>query len=603
MTPRENDRPLSARWPRGLAFVAITVGLQWFLWAIVPVVAPSLGLAAMIGAVVCAVVVLLWWLFFSGVSWGERLAVLVVMVAAVVVTRRVVHPSMSNGMMGMLIPVYAVPTLCLALVGAMVVSRGRSRVYRRASTLIAIALGCAVFAVLRTEGVSGEGGSTFRWRWTPDAEARLLATAPPLPAATSASPPPAVTAPSPAEPSPPAPSVPPAPATRSRDWPGFRGPARDGVAAGTRIDTNWSSAPPSVIWRRPIGPGWSSFAVSGDLLYTQEQRGDDEVVACYRVATGAPVWAHRDGVRFYESNAGAGPRGTPAVHGGRVYAFGATGIVNALDARTGVRVWSRNAAADTERKIPGWGFSSSPLVVGDLVVVAASGQLVAYDAASGTPRWFGPTGGGSSYSSPHLVTIAGVPQVVLLAGGSVVSVAPADGRVLWQHAWQADGGNIVQPAILPDGDLLITANDMMGGVGVRRLSVTRDSGGWKVTERWSTRGLKPYYNDFVVHDGHAYGFDGTILAAIDLTDGTRKWKGGRYGTGQMVLLPDQDLLLVLAEDGGLALVRAAPDQFTEVARAPAISGKTWNHPAIAGDVLLVRNGEEMAAVRLPAGGR
>src|SRR5262249_41939867 len=130
-----------------------------------------------------------------------------------------------------------------------------------------------------------------------------------------------------------------------------------------------------------------------------------------------------------------------------------------------------------------------------------------------------------------------------------------------------------------------------------------DPGGWSVTERWTSNGLKPYFNDFVVHDGYAYGFDGSILSCIDLKDGTRKWKGGRYGNGQLILLADQGLLLVLSEEGELALVRAAPDQFTALARFPAIEGKTWNHPVLVEDILLVRNGEEMAAFRLSLAGR
>jgi outer membrane protein assembly factor BamB len=349
------------------------------------------------------------------------------------------------------------------------------------------------------------------------------------------------------------------------------------------------------VWRRPVGPGWSSFAVSGDVFYTQEQRGEEEVVACYRLRTGEPVWRHADAARFWESNGGAGPRATPTLHDGRVYTMGATGIVNALDARTGQRIWSRNAATDTKKEIPEWGLAGSPLVVGDLVIAAAAGHLVAYDIATGEPRWFGPTGGGG-YSSPHLATIAGVPQVVLIRGGRTISVAPADGTVLWQHDWQPAVA-VVQPAFIGD-DVLIASGDAMGGIGMRRLAVTHTGSGWTVQERWTSRGLKPYFNDSVVHEGHAYGFDGSILAAIDLETGERRWKGGRYGHGQMLLLPGQDLLLILSEDGDLALVRATPEQYLEVARVAAIDGKTWNHPVLAGDILLVRNSEEMAAFRL-----
>jgi outer membrane protein assembly factor BamB len=385
------------------------------------------------------------------------------------------------------------------------------------------------------------------------------------------------------------------------NWPGFRGPGRDSIVPGTRIKTDWSKSPPVELWRRPIGPGWSSFAVRGDLIYTQEQRGADEFVTCYNATTGNPVWAHRDVARFWESNGGAGPRATPTLHDGHVYTFGATGIVNALDAGNGAVLWSRNAASDTSVKMPGWAFASSPLVVGDTVVVAAAGKLVAYDPATGAPRWFGPDGGGDSYSSPHLVTIHGVPQILLMSAAGATSVAPADGKLLWKYSWPSDT-RIMQPAVTADGDLLITAGDAMGGVGMRRIAVTHGAAGWTTEERWTSAGLRPSFNDSVVHNGYVYGFNGGILACIDVKDGTRKWKGGRYGNGQLVLLRDQDLLLVLSEEGELALVKAAPDQFTEVAHFPALEGKTWNHPVLAGDRLLVRNGNEMVAFRLSLAG-
>jgi outer membrane protein assembly factor BamB len=472
----------------------------------------------------------------------------------------------------------------------------------------AIAIGSGVWTLAQTGGFTGDFKHDLSWRWTPTPEERLLAQEPmpPAPAPTPAAPIGAAPAPAVEEKqlaakaeakpiaSSPTESEPPI------AWAGFRGPNRDGVATGAHIDTDWPAAPPVKLWKRPIGPGWSSLAVQGDFLYTQEQRGPDEVVACYRLSTGQPVWAHRDTERFWESNGGAGPRSTPTLGNGRVYTFGATGIVNVLDARTGSVVWSRNAAADTQTKVPGWGFSSSPLLFKDLVIVAASGRLAAYDRDSGKPRWLGPQAGGS-YSSPQIYVNNGVPQVLLLAGSGIISVGPADGKVLWEHTWK--GVPIVQPALLEDGTLLITTSQDAVGAGVRRIAVARDADKWRVEERWTSVGLKPYFNDFVVHKGHAYGFDGSILSCIDLNDGKRKWKGGRYGYGQMVLLPEQDLLLVLAEEGELALVKATAEQYTEVARVPGIEGKTWNHPVVVGDLLLARNGEEMAAFRLTRSGR
>jgi outer membrane protein assembly factor BamB len=335
------------------------------------------------------------------------------------------------------------------------------------------------------------------------------------------------------------------------------------------------------------------------LFFTQEQRGEEEMVSCYKVMTGEPVWKHSDAARFWESNAGAGPRATPTLHKDRVYTFGGTGILNALEARDGAVVWTRNVASDIGRKVPGWGFASSPLVVNDLVVVAAAGWLVAYDLATGKKCWSGPAKGWG-YSSPHLAKIDGVEQILLLNGAGAISVSPADGKVLWEYGWEGDG--IVQPALSAQGDVLIGSGSGMpgSGTGTRRIAATHATNGWTVVERWTSRGLKPYFNDLVVHKGFAFGFDGSILACIDLKDGIRKWKGGRYGHGQIVLLQDQDVLIILSEEGEVALVGANPDNFTELARFPAIKGKTWNHPALAGNILLVRNDQEMSALRMSA---
>ena len=571
-------------------------------------VVPEAGMFSVIGGIVGALAIVLWWVFFSRAPWSERLGAIVLMGVALYATSYLVHESIANGMMGMMLFILGIPVLCLALVVSAAATRSLSNGSRRAWMAAAILLACGGFTALRTGGISGIGESDLHWRWTPSPEERLLAqpadervdtvqaSPPPAPASTEPGNEPARSATVPTVPDiTESEAVAPAAIETKAEWPGFRGPDRDSIVHGVRIETDWATSPPAQLWRKPIGPGWSSFAVRGDLFYTQEQRGDDEIVACYRVSTGEPVWRHRDPVRFWESNGGAGPRATPTLSNGRVYAFGATGMLNALDANTGAVVWSRNVASETGTEVPGWGFASSPLVVDDLVIVAADATLVAYDVATGHKRWVGPAHRGS-YSSPHRTTIDGVDQILLLGGAGATSVAPASGAVLWEYSWP--GTSIVQPALMADGDILINTLAATGGLGTRRLAVAHGPNGWSAEERWTSNGLKPYFNDFVIHKGYAFGFDGSILASINLEDGKRTWKGGRYGNGQIVLLPDQDLLLVLSEEGDLALVSATPDQFKEIARVPAIEGKTWNHPALVGDVLLVRNGEEMAAFRL-----
>ena len=577
------------------------------------------GLPTMfLGGVAGGALIILWWLFLSRAPWIERLGAIVVMILAIAATVPFLDPSITQAGQGKLFYILVFPVVALALVAAAVVSRRFGAGSRRAVIVLAIAAASGSFALLRTGGVTGGGDTDIHFRWTPTAEERLLAQLrdePPPPAPKPAPVPPVRNDAATAKAAEPAPAATAAPAAgdapkaappdpikhTTAEWPGFRGRNRDNVIKGIRVETDWSQKPPVELWRRPVGPGWSSFAVNGDLIYTQEQRGEDEVVSCYRLSTGEPVWRHHDAARFSEFPGGPGPRATPTVHNGRVYAHGATGIVNALDASTGTRIWTRNSSSDTGAEQPGWGFTSSPLVVNDIVVVAASGVLVAYDLATGEPRWEGPRDG-AGYSSPHLVVLDGVPQIVLLRGRRTTSFNVADGKVLWEHSWQP-GASIVQPALIGTRDLLINHADTMGGQGLRRLGVMRGGGGWNVEERWTSRGLKPYFNDVVVHKDHAFGFDGSILSCININDGERKWKGGRYGHGQMLLLAEQDLLLVLSEDGELALVNATPDQFSELTRFKAIEGKTWNHPVLVGDVLLVRNGEEMAAFRLSRAGR
>jgi outer membrane protein assembly factor BamB len=312
------------------------------------------------------------------------------------------------------------------------------------------------------------------------------------------------------------------------DWPEFRGPERDSRLRGVRIDTDWSAHPPKQVWRQRVGPGWSSFAVIGDRLFTQEQRGDEEAVVCYDATTGQERWAHLDKTRFWEVVGGAGPRATPTFHDGKLYTLGANGMLNCLDPITGKRHWSADIVADSGAKVPMWGFSSSPLVIDDKAIVFAGGPngkaVVAYAIQDGKLAWAAGEGT-HSYSSAQIVRLDDTPQVLMMSDVGLAGYDPADGKVLWHHDWSMEGmARIVQPLMLTGNRIVIGSGAMMGA---RMITVSHKGDGWNAEEGWTTNDVKPYFNDFVSRDGTAYGFDGAIFCAVDLETGKRKWKKGR----------------------------------------------------------------------------
>jgi outer membrane protein assembly factor BamB len=535
-----------------------------------PIVVPEIGIFGMLSGVFFGLGIMIWWAFFSRASSVERWGATTLMIISLPLTSLFLDESLATAGQGYMFYIYALPLLCLVLVGWAIVAHHFARNIRYLTLVLTILLTCGVWLLYRIDGITGDFNPEFAWRWSATSEEQLLSADDDHFTSLAA----------------------PATDKSPDEWPGFRGTYRDGVVRGIHIKTNWSEVPPKELWRTPIGPGCSSFAVSGDMVFTQEQRGEDEIVGCYRLQTGDPIWRHQDQARFWDSHAGAGPRSTPTISNGRVYALGATGILNALDANDGRVIWSRNAVSDTDLTHSGWGYSSSPLVVDDIVIVAVVGKLIAYDVKTGDPRWFGPDGG-DSYSSPHLFTIDGIKQVVLMSANGATSIDPDNGTLLWEYAWSSSS-RIVQPAMTIDGDLMFSTGD---GKGLRRLGIQHGSEGWSLVDRWTSKQLRPNFNDFVVHKGYAYGYSGLNLTCIDATNGQRKWKGDRYG-GQILLLADQDLIIVLTEKGELVLVQATPDEFKEIVLLEAIEGKTWNHPVVVGNILLVRNTREMVAYQL-----
>jgi outer membrane protein assembly factor BamB len=380
-------------------------------------------------------------------------------------------------------------------------------------------------------------------------------------------------------------------------FPQFLGPTRDATLPGPRLARDWTKSQPQRLWRQPLGQSWSGFAISGGIAVTQEQRGDEERVVAYDARSGRPLWSHAERARYETVIAGVGPRATPTIEGSSVYAMGATGILSALDLASGKLLWSRDVVKETDAAIPDWGRSCSPLLVDGRVVVIAGGtagrRLAAYDAASGEPAWAAGEGG-ASYSSPTLVTLAGRRQLVVLNGASVSGHDPATGAVLWEHPFPREQPNVAMPLLLDPNRLLVSAGY---GVGSKAYRVSETGGALHATLEWESPRLKSKFANLLVHDGFVYGLDDGVLTCLDPASGERRWKSGRHGHGQLLLVAG--LLLVQTEEGELVLVEPSSDAYRELTRFSALDGKTWNPPALAGSLLLVRNDREAAAYELP----
>jgi outer membrane protein assembly factor BamB len=569
-----SPKPLRV-WP-----VVVVLGLYWnhgFVLRAMEAEMFTHFLAALAAVALLSLFFIVWWLTNRRIGRAERWACLAIAVGCGVISAFL---SLKVGVIAWVL--MTLPWVVTAWTAWLLVARKASARTRRLGVVAVLVLTWSVFPLIRFEGLRGDGEPIMHWRWTPSAEdlyradraerERRQAELPLVPPVTSLT-------------------------VQPSDWPGFRGSERDGVVRSLTMKADWNASP-RALWRQRVGPGWSSMAVVGDRLFTQEQRDNFEAVVCLDAATGHEVWVHSDAVRFSDDQAGPGPRATPTFADGRLYTLGATGILNCLDAVTGERQWYHDLVSEMGAKKPIWGFSCSPLIVQGRVVVFAEGDggktLLAYDVPSGNLAWTADAGT-AGYGSPQRASLDGVEQVLFVSVNGLIGVDPTSGKVLWQHKLPAGGlMRPLQPHPLGNGRVLLASDSD----GLRLLDVKRNGESWAVSQQWASRAFRPSFNDFVIHDGSIYGFDGNIFCCVDAQTGQRRWKDGRYGHGQVLLLAEPALLLVLSEQGEAILLKANPNAHEEVGRFKAIEGKTWNHPAIAGGRLYVRNAEEMACYRL-----
>jgi len=516
--------------------------------------------------------------------WRYHIAGAIVAIAAVVILVAQFRPSVDHQSQFLI----QAPTIALVvlLVGPWLWLTSPYALRTRMIGLVVFGLfALGLFAAIRVDETSGDVVPRLAWRWTPKPDRALAGQLANLDANAAHV---DLTA------------------TTPNDSPEFLGRDRRGVIAGVRLDRDWSAHPPREVWRRPIGAGWGSFAIVGPCAVTQEQRGDEELVVCYEVATGKPLWAHADECRYEEVLAGVGPRSTPTIDEGRVYAMGALGTLNCLDGATGKVIWTRDVLTENKADNLQWGKSCSPLIVDDLVVVGAGGvnerSLVAYNKRTGEPAWHAGVDP-ASYSSPMLATLAGVRQIVIVNHESVTGHDPATGRVLWRYDWPGVMPKCSQPVVI-DADRLFVSAGYGIGSAMLKIGAANADGTQTAEQVWpdrSVRNLRSKFANMILREGYLYALDDGILSCLEATTGKRLWKGGRYNHGQLLLV--DDLLLVQAEDpGDLVLVEATPERHNELGRIPALAGKTWNNPVMSGRNLLVRNHQEAVCYELAVEG-
>jgi outer membrane protein assembly factor BamB len=518
-----------------------------------------------------------WWLSRSTIRWSDRLLAMVAVLVIGASAKFVSDKTMTA--FGYFLSAF--PIVLTAWTAWLLVARSLEPFLQRAGFCAIMMLVCGYFTLIRFDGLEANQSAETSWRWNPSREQAFLASH------VADVKRPAGKAPAESKPW----------TVHPGDSPEYRGVQRDGTITGVTLATDWNTHPPKELWRKKVGPSWSGMIVVDGHIVTQEQRENQEVVACYDAATGNEVWTHSDPVRFEESLSGAGPRGTPTFVDGRIYTYGAKGNLNCLKAETGEVVWTRDCFADAEltpADMPQWGYSASPLVVDGLVIVFAGGgankSVLAYNADDGKLAW-SRAGGKQSYSSPQLATLHGVKQIVMHDNRALMGLNIPDGAVLWELLGSSEMSlPMLQPHAVENNNLVVSTEPELAMVEIKR-----DGDIWSAAADWTNNKLRAGFNDFVVHNGCVFALDDGVLCCLDLTNGERLWKKGRLGHGQILLIPEQNLLLLLIEKGESILVSVDKSGYKELGRFKTLEGKTWNSPVLVGNRLYARNSEEMAA--------
>lgn len=386
-------------------------------------------------------------------------------------------------------------------------------------------------------------------------------------------------------------------ALAAANWPHYRGPGFDGISRETGLLAKWPAEGPKKLWEARIGDGYSGISVADGLVVTMFNVGDDEVVAALDAKTGVERWRLRTDAA-YPSDQGSGPRSTPTISDGRVFALGARGRLVAVELATGKLLWKRDLVAEDGARIPQWGVSTTPIVIGDLLIVNAGGpkgkSVIAFEPKTGALRWSNgddPPG----YSCPIPITVGGSRQVVVFTARALAGHSLADGKRLWSMPWTTDWDvHAAAPIFVPPNRIFFSSGYKTGSA-LLELSGD-DRGGWRAKEVWLSRGLKNQFSSSVIVDGTIYGFDNRIFKAVDLATGKDRWKVSGFSHGSLLVADGK--IFVLSERGQLALGPVDPAAWTETSSFSLFPGKTWTVPTLANGVLFARDTKTLVALKV-----
>jgi outer membrane protein assembly factor BamB len=379
------------------------------------------------------------------------------------------------------------------------------------------------------------------------------------------------------------------------EWYQWRGANRDGHSAETGLLKDWPAGGPKLLWKGTgAGTAYSSFSTSNNRLFTLGARGEVEYVMAFDATTGKKLWEAANGRRF-RNEQGDGPRSTPTIEGDRVYAFSGSGDLSAFDAATGRRIWSVNVVQTFGGSTPYWGYSESPLIYGDRIVLNAGGRrasIVAINKADGTTLWQNHNDE-AAYSSPMLLRTGSLAQIVFFTGARALAVDPRDGRLLWSYNKVANNtANVATPVVR--GTKVFFSSDY--GTGAALLDVKAAGNIASAAEIYFTREMRNHHASSVLVGDHLYGFNSSILTALAFDTGTVAWRNRSVGKGSLIYADER--LYLYGEEGTVGLAEATPAGYRERGRfsiAQSTGNPSWSHPIITNGKLILRDQDNIYA--------